>query len=229
MKHFYILLFILLSANPVVAMDNIFYNCPIVEQNIQKFCESYNPKVANLVAVDQGGGIAWFSSATSTDALALEAPLVHGASYYAGAADGSCSSGRAVVTVEIADAPNAGSGMNLTFFSDDPPVDLFSLIGPNANGPADAGGIISPSLRSGTTIFDPSLDGNYTGTRRFRYTVLSENEICGDASANINITINPQANSSHRLIHFGDTEEEAYYNQNNYSPASADEGILFNI
>lgn len=83
------------------------------------------------------------------------------------------------VVVTINPAANAGIDGNLTLCASDSPIDLFNQLG----GSADAGGTWSPSLNSGTGIFDPSIDnsGNYT------YSVTNS---CGTTSSIVNVTIN---------------------------------------
>ena len=66
------------------------------------------------------------------------------------------------------------------------PVDLFTVLG----GTPDAGGTWSPSLASGSGIYNPNVDtaGTYT------YTVNGISP-CADATANVNVTIVPPPNA----------------------------------
>ena len=230
MKQFYFLIALCFLVQTGWTMSNdLEITCPTVEVSKQSFCERYLPVVGDLVAVDQGSGVAWYSSNTSTTPLNNDTPLFSG-TYYVGTSTATCQGNRSAVTVEVAETPNAGSSRNLTYSSDDPAVDLLTLIGPTIFGEPDAGGSMDPPLKSGSTIFDPSVDGDYTGgPRHYTYIVSSSNDICTNSSARVRIVIEPQPNSSHRLIHYGDTPQETYYNQQHYTPASPDEGVLYNI
>ncbi|WP_053991119.1 gliding motility-associated C-terminal domain-containing protein [Mangrovimonas sp. TPBH4] len=97
-----------------------------------------------------------------------------------------CGDASASVTVSIIEEPNSGSDGILEVCENDTPQDLFDALG----GAPDLGGAWSPTLASGTGIFDPSLDtaGTYT------YTV-SGTTPCSDASASVTITIIPNANA----------------------------------
>ena len=57
--------------------------CPTVTNSSQTFCNTESPTIANLSATDNGGGVAWFSSTTSTTPLSLSTGLVNGTTYYA--------------------------------------------------------------------------------------------------------------------------------------------------
>ncbi|MGH1386626.1 hypothetical protein, partial [Kordia sp.] len=50
-------------------------------------------------------------------------------------------------------------------------------------GMPDTGGIWSPALTSGTGIFDPTTDASGI------YTYTINNGICGDVSAQVNVTV----------------------------------------
>ena len=94
----------------------------------------------------------------------------------------SCEDETAVVTVNIFESSDAGTNGSLSLCSDDSSTyDLFEILGGNP----DPNGTWSPALNSGTSIFDPNLDeaGLYT------YTVSSNNTICEDASATVNVSI----------------------------------------
>src|SRR5690554_3287935 len=92
----------------------------------------------------------------------------------------------AEVTVSIIPAANAGLDGSLDLCETDNPIDLFTILG----GTPDSGGTWSPTLSSGTGIFDPQVDppGVYT------YTV-SGTSPCADDSATVTITITPAADA----------------------------------
>ena len=171
--------------------------CPIVSNNSQSFCESegtgnyfHKPRVSDLKAQDGGGGIAWYESLSSTQALESTHLLESGKQYYADNATGNCGS-RIGVLVTINDAPNAGATTFVTFCSNDAAVDLLTLYKPSILGPPDAGGVFSPALASGTTVFDPAKDK----AGQYKYTVLSSSGLCPADDSYIYIAINPAPNA----------------------------------
>lgn len=86
----------------------------------------------------------------------------------------------ATVTVNVSSAPNAGLDGTAEFCTDDATQDLFTFIG----GTPDAGGTWSPTLSSGTGIFNPAIDVNGIYT----YTVAGTGA-CDDASATVTVTV----------------------------------------
>jgi len=99
---------------------------------------------------------------------------------YTTSASDPCNDDSATVIVSLEIAPDAGSDGTLTICSSDTnPVDLFNSL----NGTPQTGGIWSPSLTSGTGVFNPNTDaeGIYT------YTI---NTICGNSSATVTVSIN---------------------------------------
>ena len=165
-------------------------NCPIVEETVQVFCESqgegndfYRPSVAHLIASANGEEIAWFDTPTSTEALSMDEILVDGEDYYVGTVSGNCSS-RIKVDCVVNDSPNAGATTFVTFCSDAGPVDLLDYLNSSIIGEPDPGGVIEPSLNSGSTIFDPSEDS--PGQYVYR---VPANEFCGDDRAVIYVSV----------------------------------------
>lgn len=78
--------------------------CPTVTDTDQSFCDIDAPKVSDLVATDNGGGITWYATPTSTTPLASTVGLVNGDVYYADDDLGTCAT-RQRVDVEIYRAP----------------------------------------------------------------------------------------------------------------------------
>jgi gliding motility-associated-like protein len=78
--------------------------CPTVTNTIQTFCDLQSPTIASLVATDNGGGVAWFATASSTTPLSSSTGLVNGTQYFADNAAGNCGS-RVAVTVTIFGPP----------------------------------------------------------------------------------------------------------------------------
>jgi len=171
----------------VTITDDII--CPVIEDTTQEFCESISdangnnprrPQVRDLMPMN----ITWYATATSTEALSPTETLLDNEDYFAGNANGDCPN-RERVIVQIDDAPNAGATTNITACRNEAPFDIVSRLNPSILGAADAGGIVTPALASGTTVFNPAVDpaGQYT------YTVQSENGGCADDSAFFNVTI----------------------------------------
>jgi gliding motility-associated-like protein len=93
-----------------------------------------------------------------------------------------CGTSSATVTVSLSLINDAGINGILELCSDDSsPVDLFNSLG----GTPDIGGTWSPTLASGTGVFDPTLDtaGTYT------YTVGDSSSTCPPASSTVTVTI----------------------------------------
>ena len=86
------------------------------------------------------------------------------------------------ITVTVITVPDAGISNAVTLCSTDDPIDLFGELG----GTPDTNGTWSPSLQSGTGIFNPAIDsaGIYT------YTVTGDQSpSCPDDSATIDVTV----------------------------------------
>ncbi|RIV47528.1 gliding motility-associated C-terminal domain-containing protein [Flagellimonas pelagia] len=98
----------------------------------------------------------------------------------------------AEVNVVIDLLPNAGENGELEICENNMPVDLFDSL----SGTPDLGGVWTPSLSSGTGVFDPSTDvaGVYT------YTVTSG--VCGMDTAEVNVAIDllPDTGENGELI-----------------------------
>ena len=169
-------------------------SCPTVDETTQTFCQSegsgndyYRPAVRHLSATANGDDIAWYSSVEGGAAISMDELLVDGATYFAGNASGTCDS-RVGVTVELANAPNAGATTFHEVAITAEPFDLLDVFQSSILGPPEAGGTVTPALASGSTIFDPSVDGS----GQYRYLVESTNETCPDDFAFIYITVVPE-------------------------------------
>lgn len=94
-----------------------------------------------------------------------------------------CLDASTVVTVIVEIPVSAGTDASLDICSDNGTVDLFLLL-----GNADIGGTWSPTLASGTSIFDPLLDnaGTYT------YSITNA---CSSESSTVVITVTAAANA----------------------------------
>tara|TARA_R110002020_G_scaffold154714_6_gene335276 strand:- start:173411 stop:177037 length:3627 start_codon:yes stop_codon:yes gene_type:complete len=100
--------------------------------------------------------------------------------------DANCNIAEANVAVNLSTYKSAGENGDLTTCTSNTPVDLFESL----NGNPITGGIWTPTLSSGTGIFDPAVDpeGIYT------YTII--NNGCENTSATVEVTLlegNPNA------------------------------------
>ncbi|MBA6152328.1 gliding motility-associated C-terminal domain-containing protein [Gelidibacter maritimus] len=81
-----------------------FGQCPTVTNPTQSFCDIEAPKISDLVATDNGGGIRWYETSTSTTPLSNTVGLVNGNTYYADDSSGTCGS-RQPVNIVIYGVP----------------------------------------------------------------------------------------------------------------------------
>jgi gliding motility-associated-like protein len=97
-----------------------------------------------------------------------------------------CGTNTSTVSILIIPPPNAGTDAALDLCENDAPIDLFTILG----GAPETGGTWSPTLTSGTGLFDPSQDiaGVYT------YTVTGTPP-CDDTSASVTVTTNTPLNA----------------------------------
>jgi|GEM_PF-1291518 len=113
-------------------------------------------------------------------------PLVDSSGTYTYTIDnGLCGTSSSEVNVSVYELPNAGENGILELCESDSSVDLINYL----NGIPDPGGIWSPSLSSGSGIFNPSVD--ISGT--YIYTV--ESVFCGSSTAEVNVIVNDSPNS----------------------------------
>lgn len=132
-----------------------------------------------LVGADTGG--TWSPALVSGTGIFDPSSDTFGAYTYTLAATASCPSDEAVVTVSLINQPEAGENANVSLCSNDSTIDLFTLIG----GTPDTGGTWSPTLASGTGVFDPSVDvsGDYT------YTISPTEPCATDDSTTVSVTV----------------------------------------
>ncbi|MUU79734.1 gliding motility-associated C-terminal domain-containing protein [Winogradskyella endarachnes] len=137
-----------------------------------------------LTGTPETGGI--WSPALSSGTGVID-PTVDSEGEYTYTLSNSCGSNSSKVTVTYSYPNDAGSNGSITFCISDSSADLFNSIG----GTPETGGTWSPALSSGTGVFDPSVDsaGTYT------YTVSNSNTTCPDATSEIIVTIDPEADA----------------------------------
>ncbi|WP_106794203.1 T9SS type B sorting domain-containing protein [Aquimarina sp. Aq78] len=107
-------------------------------------------------------------------------PLVDVAGVYTyTVTNGACEIDTSKVNVKVNEIPNAGEDISINVCINSNSINLFD----NLNGTPDTGGVWTPSLSSGTGIFNPLLDtaGIYT------YTI--DNRVCGTDTSQVNVSI----------------------------------------
>ena len=154
---------------------------------VANLCSNLDPVnlVSYLGGTPQAGGT-WnppLASATNSFDPSVDAA---GAYIYTVNGVAPCGNDAATVTVNITVGPNAGVSASTTLCLNSPVQHLFPVLGPTA----DAGGVWSPALASGTDLFDPALDapGPYVYT-------FSGNQTCDNDTATITVIVNPLPNA----------------------------------
>mgnify|MGYP000094304087 CR=1 FL=1 len=130
-----------------------------------------------LGSADTGG--VWSPALTST--TGVFDPLVDAVGTYTYTLTNSCGTYTNQVEVLVTTAPNAGADNTLAICIGDDSIDLFDLLGADAQ----SGGVWSPELTSTTGVFDPAVDGSGTYT----YTVEAVAPCSPDSSAEIIVTV----------------------------------------
>ncbi|HNP33225.1 MAG TPA: hypothetical protein PKN96_08020, partial [Flavobacterium sp.] len=88
--------------------STVYSQCPTVANHNQSFCDVQSPTIASLQATDNGGGIKWYATATSTTALSNSTGLSNGEDYFADDNTGTCGTRQSVV-VTIYAAPTGAN------------------------------------------------------------------------------------------------------------------------
>jgi gliding motility-associated-like protein len=146
-------------------------------------CSNQNPVdlFFLLGGTPQAGGV-WTPTLASGTGVFNPAVDPQGVYTYTIAGVPPCLDDTAEVTVSVTPGPEAGTDNSLIVCVNNPPQDLFLLLGPSAQ----TGGTWSPAMASGTGVFDPAVDpqGDYVYT-------LSGTAPCSNDFATISITVNP--------------------------------------
>ncbi|MBA6154757.1 T9SS type B sorting domain-containing protein [Gelidibacter maritimus] len=98
---------------------------------------------------------------------------------------GVCGSVTSEVSVAVNTLPNAGQNGTLDLCMNSSSVNLFDSLG----GSPDMGGVWSPTLSSGTGVFNPSVDASGV----YFYTVT--NGVCGTSAAKVNVLVDALSNA----------------------------------
>ncbi|MDN3494070.1 T9SS type B sorting domain-containing protein [Winogradskyella bathintestinalis] len=123
--------------------------CPTVIDNTQTLCDIQSVLVGDLQAIDNGGGIVWYETATSTTPLPNSASLISGEDYYADDNSGSCGA-RAQVTITIYGPPVGSPFQGVCL--DDPTLATVASLDATGN---DVQWYLSPS--GGTPLNDTDI------------------------------------------------------------------------
>jgi len=134
--------------------------------------------------------------------------------------NGVCNPDSSQVTVVIDTLPNAGSDGSLDICVNSIQVNLFDSLAGNPS----LGGVWSPSLASGSDLFDPSIDspGIYS------YTVT--NGVCGLAQAVVNVTVygvSPINDYSINIIELSDNNSIEIIINSNLDYEYSLDGVIF--
>lgn len=133
-----------------------------------------------LGGADTGG--TWSPALTS--GTGVFDPILDTAGAYSYELTNTCGTISSSVTVSVTQAANAGTDNSVTVCVADGPTDLFNFL-----GGAQMGGTWSPTLASGTGVFDPMVDtdGDYT------YTLAATAPCTTGDSATLTVTVSDSA------------------------------------
>lgn len=166
---------------------NVFSNLNPGISNSATLCE--NDAAVDLFTFLTGNpdlGGEWSPTLSSGTGVFNPSVDPSGVYFYTLSGSATCPPVFSMVEVTVIDNLNAGDNGNVTFCENQSPTDLFSFL----EGNPDLGGTWSPTLSSGTGIFDPAVDvaGVYT------YTHGAQGS-CPTDSATVTVTIDPFLNA----------------------------------
>nr|MBP6557285.1 hypothetical protein [Flavobacterium sp.] len=167
-----VLLLTLLGQNSLV-----YSQCPTVTNANQSFCDTQSPIVSSLQAIDNGGGVKWYPTATSTAVLSNSTVLVNGQDYFADDNTGVCGV-RQSVTVTIYSAPTGANfqGVCVTSLSQATPSNpQFVISGNNLQWytvPSGGTAISPTTILTDNTIYYISQTNPDTGCQTSRLSVF---------------------------------------------------------
>ncbi|WP_299124147.1 gliding motility-associated C-terminal domain-containing protein [uncultured Winogradskyella sp.] len=132
----------------------------------------------SLAGTPQTGGT-W--SPTLASGTGIFDPNIDAEGVYTYTVTSTCGISSATVTVSLTNLNDAGTNGSIDLCENDTAVDLFNSLG----GTPQPGGTWSPTLASGTGIFDPNIDSASTYT----YTISNSSSLCSAASATVTVTV----------------------------------------
>lgn len=146
-------------------------SCPTLAtgDNVQEFCDADRPRVGNLVAIDGGEGIRWYSASTGGSGLTNTIFLQDGTIYYAGNTAGTCAT-RLPVEVSISGKPPTNVAVATSRCSSEiNTVAQLSADGTNLKWYSErVGGVLlslNATLVSGSTYWVQQTEGTCTSIR----------------------------------------------------------------
>ncbi|GLB52379.1 protein of unknown function precursor; adhesin [Neptunitalea chrysea] len=169
-------LYILLLVS-LLSIENGFAQCPTVNETTQSFCDTEEATIADLVAIDNGGGLNWYGSSTSTAPLVSTSPLQNGVTYYADNSSGNCGT-RTAVNVIVYTTP---TGINFQGFcitnslAPLPTLDDLFVVGTNIQWyDAAVDGTLLPSTTTlvNNTVYYASQTPTGLGCETTRFAIL---------------------------------------------------------
>ncbi|MBC8882874.1 hypothetical protein H9X57_04275 [Flavobacterium piscinae] len=164
-----LLIALLLTGSSVIAQ------CPTVTNLSQTFCDIQSPTIASLQAIDNGGGVAWFATDSSTTPLAPGLGLVNGEDYFADSSGGNCGTRiRVVVTIYSAPTGQNFQGVCVDFPSQATIASLIA-IGNNVqwyNVPSGGSPLAQSTILVPNTIYYASQTNPDTGCQTSRLSVF---------------------------------------------------------
>ncbi|WP_178984505.1 gliding motility-associated C-terminal domain-containing protein [Winogradskyella helgolandensis] len=141
------LAFLLISI--LCGLTSVNAQCPTVTNSTQSLCDVQSVLVGDLQAIDNGGGVVWYDSPTSTVPLSNSDSLINGQDYYADDNSGTCGA-RARVDIIIYGPPVGDNFQGICL--DDPSLATVSDLVAIGN---DVQWYLSPS--GGTPLTDTDI------------------------------------------------------------------------
>ncbi len=169
LNKFYLFFFLLLG------LSKGFSQCPTVVNATQTFCNTQSSTIASLVATNNGNGVVWYATATSTTPLTSSTGLVNGEDYFADDNSGSCGV-RQQVVVTIYSAPT-GQNFQGVCVDNSSQATIASLIATGNNiqwytTPTGGLPLASTNVVNDNTIYYASQTNPITGCQTSRLSVF---------------------------------------------------------
>ncbi|WP_047544625.1 gliding motility-associated C-terminal domain-containing protein [Psychroserpens sp. Hel_I_66] len=159
----------------IVGTLNINAQCPSISNVTQSFCDIDGPIISDLIATDNGNGVFWYDTQTSTTPISASEGLISGEDYYADDATGTCGT-RERVDVFIYGAP---LGLNFQGVcvddANDATISDLNAIGNNVQWySVSSGGIalLPTTILNDNTIYYADQENPDTNCRTSRLSVL---------------------------------------------------------
>ncbi|WP_264520680.1 gliding motility-associated C-terminal domain-containing protein [Flavobacterium sp. N1994] len=178
--------------------NTVYSQCPTVTNANQSFCDTQSPTIASLVATDNGGGVKWYATATSTTALSSSTSLINGEDYFADDNTGTCGTRQSVI-VKVYSAPTGPNfqGVCVTSLSQATPTNSqFAIVGNNLKWyttPSGGTALSNTAVLSDNTIYYISQTNPATGCETSRLQLF----------VNVGLVPVPTGNAVQEFCHTG--------------------------